>query len=173
MPRRLWLAGLLVLAAQLLAVSAPASNSLPAMIVPSRNIGPFHLGMGQRDVDILRRMAPCNVVASYTDGKATRLETNCGGAYRTAEHIQVGEGPARMLIVFGTPDQRTASDFAGVRGEWLHYRRAGIAFRLVYGDGPGNAIIQAIAVFKGTGPFQVRRGPVPVDPSGPTPGVGE
>jgi hypothetical protein len=78
-----------------------------------------------------------------------------------------------MLIVFGTPDQRTASDFAGVRGEWLHYRRAGIAFRLVYGDGPGNAIIQAIAVFKGTGPFQVRRSPVPVDPSGPAPGVGE
>jgi len=171
--RRLWIMGLLVLSAQLLAVPVPASNSSPAMIVPSRNIGPFHLGMGQRDVDILRRMAPCNVVASYTDGKATRLETNCGGAYRTAEHIQVGEGPARMLVVYGKPEERTTSDFAGVRGEWLHYRRAGIAFRLVYGDGPGNAIIQAIAVFKGSGAFKVRRGPVPVLPPGPTPGLGE
>lgn len=144
------------------------------MIVPSSNIGPFHLGMTERDIRVQQRRAPCAVTASYAEGRVSRLDTNCGGAYRTAERIQVGEGPAKIFLAYGTPQRRTASDFAGVRGEWLHYAREGIAFRVVYGDGPDNALIQAIAVFPGTAPSPARRVP-PGEPTPPTPppGVGE
>lgn len=180
-PRRLVIVGLLLAGALLLPAPAPASWHPASMIVPSQNIGPFRLGMTGPEVRLLRRTAPCDVTVGYTEARVNRLETNCGGAYRTAERIQVGEGPTRILMAFGTPQRRTASDFAGVRGEWLHYTRAGIAFRVVYGDGPTNALIQAIAVFRGTAPFPVQRVPPgappaelpPVIPPGQTPGVGE
>jgi len=162
-----------LVAVSLLALSALASGPPASMIIPSRSIGPFSLGMTEGQVRVQRRTAPCDVMAVYTGGKTSRLETNCGGAYRTAEHIQVGEGPARLLAAFGTPEGRTRSDFAGVHGEWLIYRRAGIAFRIVYADDPGDALIQAIAVFQGSAPRPERRVPTPAPPPGPPPGVGE
>jgi hypothetical protein len=125
------------------------------------------------EFQVVSRAAPCDVLGSFDQGKAIRLETNCGGAYRTADHIMVGLDPSRMFAIFGTPDLVTRSDFKDTRAEWLHYTRAGIAFRLVYGT-PGNTLIQAIAVFQGSGPFDVRRPrPFPSGPPAPPPGVGE
>jgi len=172
MPQLQRAAGLLG-ALALLAVPVPAGFHERAMIVPSHGIGPFRLGMSEAEVATARRGAPCDVQASYTAGRVSRLETNCGGAYRTEERIQVGESPSRMLAAFGDPQRRLASNFAGVRGEWLYYTRAGIAFRLVYGSGPDNALIQAIAIFRGTAPQQVRRTPPPVSPPVAPPDIGE
>lgn len=141
------------------------------LIVANRGIGPFHIGMSAVEVQALRRMAPCDVHVLFADGKASRLETNCGGAFRTAEHVQVGIGPSRMFWFYGRPDRVTASDHANVRGEWMSYD-AGIAFRVVYGDGPGNALIQAIAVFRGSGRLQVRQQQAPPINTPPA-GIGE
>ena len=167
-PRRMWLLGVL-----LAAVPLPAAPSSPdSTIVPSRAIGPYRLGMSAADVVRLGRTAPCAVTASFADGKVNRLETNCGGAYRTPEAVQVGDGPTRMLAAYGMPEQRSESNFGGVRGEWLHYR-TGIAFRLVFGDESGSALIQAIAVFPGTAPYRVRPVPtipIPAPPPLPSPG---
>lgn len=137
----------------------------------SSGIGPYSLGMTAVAIQTLRRTAPCDVLVSYTEGKASRIETNCGGAYRTAEHVQVGIGPGRMLWFYGSPDRVTSSDFANVRGEWMYYN-GGIAFRVVYGDTHGNALIQAIAVFRGTRRLIVRQqdSPPVIDPQ---PGVGD
>jgi len=168
-PRRTWLLGLLLAAVPL---PAPSPSFPHSTIVPSLAIGPYRLGMSASDVQRLGRTAPCAVTASYADGRVTRLETNCGGAYRTPEAVQVGDGPHRMLAAYGTPVRRSESSFGGVRGEWLHYR-TGIAFRLVYPDDAGGGLIQAIAVFRGTAPYRVRPVPPVQDPLGPplpTPG---
>jgi len=157
----------------LLPTALPATFPELGMIIPSRRIGPYHLGMSVSDVTAVHRTAPCPVQASFTGGRANRLETNCGGAYRTEERIQVGEGPGRMLTAYGDPQRRMASDFAGVRGEWLYYTTAGIAFRVVYGATPDSALIQAIAVFPGTAPQPVRRIPPPVAPPGAPGDIGQ
>lgn len=169
--RVLWLFAMLLAAVPF---PAPASSHPNSTIVPSRGIGPYQLGMTPAQVQALRKTAPCTVEALYTSGKASRLETNCGGAYRTPEHVQVGEGPMRMLMAYGTPQRRTASDFAGARGEWLHFTREGIAFRIVYADSITSGLIQAIAVFRGTAPSLRRQIPPfsPVPPEQP-PGLGE
>lgn len=149
-----------------------ASSDSDSLIVPSKGIGLFQLGMTQAEIHAIRRAAPCDVQVLYSNGKASRLETNCGGAYRTAEYVQVGIGPSRVLSMYGLPDRVTSSDYANIRGEWMHYN-GGIAFRVIYGEGPGNALIQAIAVFYGIGPMIVRRQPdVPTSPAPPG-GVGE
>lgn len=102
-----------------------------------------------------------------------RLETNCGGAYRTETRITVGMDPSRMLLIFGTPDRVISHNFGGTRGEWLYYTRFGIAFRIVYGD-VGYGLIQAIAVFRGTAPGRLPSAPpTPVGPPGPPPGIGD
>ncbi|MGH2348174.1 MAG: hypothetical protein ACRDFT_01755 [bacterium] len=150
-----------------------ASASLPhELIVPSRGIGPFRLGMTASAIQALKKAAPCNVAAVFKDDRAIRLETNCGGAYHTAEWVQVGIGPGTALWHYGTPDDVTRSNGLDYRADWLHYR-GGIAFRVVYGStNPAHALIQAIAVFPGTGRLQVREGPAPDTPSSPG-GVGE
>ncbi|MDR7452255.1 MAG: hypothetical protein QN114_10285, partial [Armatimonadota bacterium] len=156
-----------------LPAAAPATFPEQGMIVPSRRIGPYHLGMSVSDVVAAHRAAPCPVQVSFSGGRASRLETNCGGAYRTEERVQVGESPGRMLTAYGDPQRRMASDFAGVRGEWLYYTRAGIAFRVVYGATPDSALIQAIAVFPGTGPQPVQRIPPPPAPPGAPGDIGQ
>lgn len=171
---RLRLLGLLFAAAPVIAAAAwtaPAPAFPDSAIVPSRSIGPYHLGMTTPEIQALRRTAPCDVTPSYVDGRVVRLETNCGGAYRTPEAVQVGDGPTRMLAAYGTPVRRSESHYGRVRGEWLFYP-TGIAFRLVYGD-PGSALIQAIAVFRGTVPYQVREVPPVLPPSIPLPNVGD
>lgn len=163
----------LVLVLALLAL--PVSGSFPpgSLIVPSRGIGYFLLGMTEAEVTVQRRLSPCDVRADFLAGRVNRLETNCGGAFQTESHVQVGGGPGRMLETFGTPDRRTASDFAGVRGEWLSYTREGIAFRVVYAETLVGGLIQAIAVFQGTAPAGPRRPPtVPLPPVSP-PGLGD
>ncbi len=162
----------LILAAAALPSAAFAASGYPdSLITASRGIGPFHLGMTPVEIQALRRSAPCEVNVIYSGGRAARLETNCGGAYRTAEQVQVGIGPGRMVWYYGRPDRVSASDFADVRGEWMHYN-AGIAFRVVYGDGPQHALIQAIAVYRGTGRLIVRQQQAPPTVT-PPPGVGE
>ena len=162
---------LLILAVLALPLPALAYSQPDSTILANRGIGAFRLGMTPAEIRALRRSAPCEVSVTYSDGKATRLETNCGGAYRTAEHVQVGTGPSRMVWYYGRPDRVSASDFADVRGEWMHYN-AGISFRVVYGDGTANALIQAIAVFRGTGRLIVRQQQAPPTIT-PLPGVGE
>ncbi len=162
---------LLILAVLALPLPALAYSHPDSTILANRGIGPYHLGMTPAEIQALRRNAPCEVNVMYSGGKAARLETNCGGAYRTAEHVQVGTGPSRMVWYYGRPDRVSASDFADVRGEWMHYN-AGIAFRVVYGDGAANALIQAIAVYRGTGRLIVRQQQAPPTVT-PLPGVGE
>lgn len=140
------------------------------LIVPSEGIGPFRLGMTASAVQTARRQAICAVTPAFKDGKVNRLETNCGGAFHTAEWVQVGGGPGRAVWFYGDPDRVINSDGFDYRAEWLHYN-GGIAFRVVYAS-YGTAIIQAIAVFPGTGRLQVRQTPPPAEvPS--IPGVGE
>jgi hypothetical protein len=162
---------LLVLAAAALPHDALASSDLASLIVANQGIGPFHLGMSAGEIQVLRRNAPCEVQVSFAAGRASRLETNCGGAFRTAEYVQVGIGPDRILWFYGRPDRVTASDYANVRGEWLSYD-AGIAFRVVYGDG-SSALIQAIAVFPGSGRLFVRQQPGTPPGTAPPVGIGE
>jgi len=162
---------LLVLAAATLPYAAFAASDLPSLIVANRGIGPFQLGMSTGEIQMLQRNAPCEVQVSFAGGKASRLETNCGGAFRTAEYVQVGIGPDRILWFYGRPDNVTASDYANVRGEWLFYN-AGIAFRVVYGDAR-SALIQAIAVFPGSGRLQVRQQPGTPPGTAPPVGIGE
>lgn len=168
-PRRTSFLGLVLAVGSLAAAAPPLPDSA---IVPSQRIGPYRLGMRVTEVHRLRPTTPCSVAASFTDGKADRLETNCGGAYRTPEAVQVGDGPDRMLAAYGAPEQRFESSFGGVRGEWLHYR-SGIAFRVVYGDRSSGGLIQAIAVFRGTAPYRVRPvAPVPIPAPVPLPSPG-
>lgn len=159
----LWLA--LVVAA-LPAAAAGARPSLPSAILPSRAIGPFHLGMTPQQVETARRTALCgrNVQAVFEQRRVVRLETNCGGAYRTDTRITVGMDPSRMLRIFGTPERIVSSNIGGTRGEWLQYLRFGIAFRVVYAD-VGYGLIQAVAIFRGTAPWQAPTDTV--SPEGP------
>lgn len=157
-PRRTWLIGLLLAAP--LPFPAPPPGSA---IVPSQAIGPYRLGMRPSEVQRLRSSAPCAVTASYEGDRVHRLETNCGGAYRTPEAVQVGDGRDRIAAAYGAPAGRTDSSVAGTRGEWLHYR-TGIAFRVVYGDNATGGLIQAIAVFRGTEPYRVRPAPPAQEP---------
>ena len=158
------------------AVPAAAASAGPSAIIPNKTIGPFGLGMTPAQIEVARRTAPCGVRATFEQGRAVRLETNCGGAYHTEELLQVGSDPGRVLAIFGTPERVTKSDFRETRADWLHYSRHGIAFRAIYGL-YGYGFIQAIAVFPGTAPGAPRR-PVPAPaptPAGPEvpPAVGE
>lgn len=159
-----------------LVLPAAAAPSAPSAIVPSQAIGPFRLGMTPGQIVAARRTAPCYVQAIFNHGKAIRLETNCGGAYRTTEWLQVGSDPGRVMAIFGPPERVTNSDFNDARADWLHYTRSGIAFRAIYGlDGYG--FVQAIAVFPGTAPGAPRTprpapAPTPAGPEVP-PAVGE
>ncbi len=155
------------------AAAAGAAPPLPSAIVPSRAIGPFRLGMTARQFETARRTALCpgNVQAVFEQGRVARLETNCGGAYRTETRITVGMDPSRMLRIFGTPDRIVRSNTGGTRGEWLQYVRFGIAFRVVYAD-VGYGLIQAIAVFRGTAPWQAPADTdLPDGPPEPPPGL--
>lgn len=161
---------LLILAAAALPHTVFASSQI-SLIVANQGIGPFHLGMTAGEIEVLRRAAPCEVQVSFAAGRVSRLETNCGGAFRTAEYVQVGIGPDRILWFYGRPDRVTTSDYANVRGEWLSYN-AGIAFRVVYGD-TRSSLIQAIAVFPGNGRLQVRQQPGTLPGTAPPVGIGE
>ncbi|HEY3247770.1 MAG TPA: hypothetical protein VGK88_05715 [bacterium] len=155
----------------LLPISASAWDPIHELIVPNTSIGPFRLGMTAAAIQALKKSAPCQITAAYRDGKAVRLETNCGGAYHTPEWVQVGIGSGKILWFYGTPDNVTRSDGFNYRADWLYYR-GGISFRVVYGDGATNTLIQSIAVFPGTGRLQVRQEPFPGTAPAP-PGVGE
>ncbi len=169
--RRTAIAGL-TMALLALPVAAAGVRVTPSAIIPSRAIGPFQLGMTPDQFAGARRGAPCgsNVQALFEQRKVVRLETNCGGAYRTETRITVGMDPSRMLTIFGTADRIIASNIGGVRGEWLQYTRYGIAFRVVYGD-VGYGLIQAIAVFHGSAPWKAPTEPaIPAGPPEPPPG---
>lgn len=161
---------LLILAAAVLPHTVFASSQIP-LIVANQGIGPFQLGMTTGEIEVLRRAAPCEVQVSFAAGRVSRLETNCGGAFRTAEYVQVGIGLDRIIWFYGRPDRVTTSDYANVRGEWLSYN-AGIAFRVVYGD-TRSSLIQAIAVFPGNVRLQVRQQHGPPPGTAPPVGIGE
>lgn len=161
---------LLILAATALPHTVFASSQI-SLIVANQGIGSFHLGMTAGEIEVLRRAAPCEVQVSFAAGRVSRLETNCGGAFRTAEYVQVGIGLDRIIWFYGRPDRVTMSDYANVRGEWLSYN-AGIAFRVVYGE-TRSSLIQAIAVFPGNGRLQVRQPPGGPPGTAPPVGIGE
>lgn len=170
--QRMAVTGLAVALLALPALGAVVPQA-PAAIIPSRAIGPFQLGMTRDQFASAQRTAPCgsNVQAAFEQRKVVRLETNCGGAYRTDTRITVGMDPSRMLDIFGTPDRIVSSNTGATRGEWLQYLRFGIAFRIVYGD-VGYGLIQAIAVFPGTAPGRAPTQPgIPEGPPGPPPGL--
>lgn len=126
-------------------------------IVPGEGIGPVKIGMTPSQIRSVSTRLPCEIVVAYSDGRASRLETNCGVAYQTQEGITVGLDGSRIWWVHGEPDQTVPSNFAGTRADWLLYRGPGIGFRVIYGE--GGTLIQAIAIFKGTGQPAMRRPP--------------
>ncbi|MDR7485542.1 MAG: hypothetical protein QN187_09455 [Armatimonadota bacterium] len=156
-----------------LGLAAAAGGALPngvGLIAPGEAIGPIRLGMTPAQVRSLSDSLPCEVAVAYTNGQASRLETNCGVAYQTSEGITVGLGGSRIRWVYGQPEVLVPSDLPGTRADWWVYRGPGISFRIIYSD--SGTLIQAIAVFKGTGDLPVRRpGPIPLAP--PLPPLGD
>ncbi|MBM3469909.1 MAG: hypothetical protein FJX73_03855 [Armatimonadetes bacterium] len=155
-----------------LAVPAAGAAQIPGVwaIVPGEAIGPVKIGMTAAQVRSLLGRLPCEIAVAYTDGRVSRLETNCGVAYQTAEGITVGLDGSRVWWIHGPPDQAVPSNFAGTRADWLLYRGAGIGFRVIYAE--GGTLIQAVSVFRGTGAPAVRRPPAPV-PVVPPPVLGD
>jgi hypothetical protein len=135
-----------------------AQPSGVAWIVPGEAIGPVKIGMTPPQVRAVTDRLPCEIAVAYAEGRASRLETNCGVAYQTVEGITVGLDASRIWWAYGEPDLRVPSNFAGVRADWLVYRGPGISFRVIYAE--GGTLLQAIAIFKGTGQPGVRRPPV-------------
>jgi hypothetical protein len=154
----------------LMAWPVAAAPTLPGVwiIVPGQGIGPVLLGMTAQQVRGVR--LPCEMTVAYAEGRASRLETNCGVAYQTAEGITVGLDGGRIGRVHGTPDLTVPSNFAGTRADWLIYRGAGIGYRVIYAE--GGTLIQAIAIFKGTGYPAVGPGPG-APPPVPPPAIGD
>ncbi len=162
--------------AVLLLLSLPAAGAARQpgiwLIVPGEAIGPVRIGMTLAQVRGQGTRLPCEIAVIYTAGLASRLETNCGVAYQTPEGITVGLDGSRIWWVHGAPDQTVPSNFAGVRADWFLYRGEGIGFRVIYAE--GGTLIQAIAIFKGTGAATVRRPPAsPVGPSVQPPVLGD
>lgn len=153
--------------------SAATGAALPpgvSLIVPGEAIGPLRIGMTLPQVRTVYDRLPCDIHVSYADGRASRLETNCGVAYQTAEGITVGLDGSRIWWIHGQPDAAVPSNFAGTRADWLLYRGPGIGFRVIYAE--GGTLIQAIAIFKGTGLLPARRPPGP-PPAVPPPAFGD
>lgn len=163
--RRLWVVLLPLLVAAAVGAAVPGGLSFVlaqppgvALIVPGEAIGPVRIGMTPPQVRALTDRLPCEIAVAYTEGRASRLETNCGVAYQTSEGITVGLDGSRIWWAYGQPDQTVPSNFAGVRADWLIYRGPGIGFRVIYAE--GGTLLQAIAIFRGTGQPGVRRPPV-------------
>lgn len=140
------------------------------VIVPGQGIGPVRIGMTLPQVRGLTEHLPCEVAVAYTDGRASRLETNCGVAYQTAQGITVGLDGSRIWWIHGQPDLTVPSNFAGTRADWLVYRGAGIGFRVIHAE--GGTLIQAIAIFRGTGQPALTR-PPGQPPVIPPPAIGD
>jgi hypothetical protein len=148
--------------------AAPPPNV--GVILPGQAIGPVRIGMTVPQVRGLSESLPCEIAVAYTDGRASRLETNCGVAYQTMEGITVGLDGSRIWWIHGQPDLTVPSNFARTRADWLVYRGAGIGFRVIYAE--AGTLIQAISIFRGTGSPGVTRTPVP-PPAAPAPVIGE
>ncbi len=148
--------------------AAPSPNI--GVIVPGQAIGPVRIGMTTPQIRALSDALPCEIAVAYTDGRASRLETNCGVAYQTAEGITVGLDGSRIWWAYGQPDLTVPSNFARTRADWLVYRGAGIGFRVIYAE--GGTLIQAISIFRGTGAPAVTR-PPGLPPAAPAPVIGE
>ncbi|MDR7417826.1 MAG: hypothetical protein QN178_02830 [Armatimonadota bacterium] len=155
---------MLVLASVGLAVPRTARVSAQsgeiALIRPGEAIGPVRLEMTQAQVRALSDRLPCEVAVAYAAGQASRLETNCGVAYQTAEGITVGLDGSRIRGIHGQPDLIVPSNSANTRADWLVYQGQGIGFRIIHAD--TGTLIQAISIFKGTGePPPARRPALP------------
>lgn len=151
--------------------TAVTSGQGIAVIVPGEGIGPIKIGMSTAQVRSLTERLPCEIAVAYAEGRASRLETNCGVAYQTAQGITVGLDGSRIWWVHGQPELTVPSNFAGTRADWLVYRGAGISFRVIYAE--GGTLIQAIAIFKGTGEPAITRPPVAPPPAAPHPVLGD
>jgi hypothetical protein len=144
-----------------------------ALIVPGEAIGPVRLGMSAAEVRGASGRLPCEIAVAFAEDRATRLETNCGVAYQTAEGLTVGLDGSRIWWIHGEPDLVVPSNLPGTRADWLVYRGEGIGFRIVHA--PTGSLIQAIAIFRGTEPGARRRPgvPPPVVPPAPPPALGD
>lgn len=149
------------------AVALPPGVTL---IVPGESIGPLKIGMTLAQVRSVYDRLPCGIYVSYAGGRVSRLETNCGVAYQTAEGITVGLDGSRIWWIHGQPEVTVPSNFAGTRADWLLYLGPGIGFRVIYAE--GGTLIQAIAIFKGTGLLPARR-PPGLPPAVPPPAFGD
>lgn len=162
-----------LLTALALAAPALALEPSPSLIIPGRSIGLFELGVTPRRAATLHPVAPCRVVLAYSGGHAERIETNCGGPWRTPERIMVGYGLSSVLGAYGRPDRVLPDPYAGTRADWYLYTVPGIGFRVIYGS-QRDTLVQAIAVFRGTGRYLPGAPPPPLPPVTPTaPSVGD
>ncbi len=132
-----------------------------ALIVPGEAIGPIRIGMTTAQVRDVATRLPCEIAVAYADGLASRIETNCGVAYQTQEGITVGLDGSRIRWVYGSPELTVPSNLPGTRADWWVYRGPGISFRVIYAE--TGQLIQAIAIFRGTGE-PLRRPVVPPVP---------
>lgn len=142
-----------------------------ALIIPGEAIGPIQIGMTTTQVRDLAIRLPCEIAVAYAEGLASRLETNCGVAYQTQEGITVGLDGSRIRWVFGPPELTVPSNLPGTRADWWVYRGPGISFRVIYAE--TGQLIQAIAVFKGTGERTPRPVAPPVRPPFVPPSLGD
>jgi hypothetical protein len=140
-----------------------------ALIIPGEAIGPIRIGMTATQVRDLAGRLPCEIAVAYAAGLASRLETNCGVAYQTHEGITVGLDGSRIRWAFGPPELTVPSNLPGTRADWWVYRGPGISFRVIYSE--TGDLIQAIAIFKGTGEPLQRPVAPPLAP--PLPPVGD
>jgi hypothetical protein len=163
-------AALAILVLAIAGLAAPGTRGISAqsgeiaLIRPGEAIGPVRLEMTPVQVRALSDRLPCEIAVAYAAGKASRLETNCGVAYQTAEGITVGLDGSRIRWIHGQPDLIVPSNSANTRADWLVYQGQGIGFRIIHAD--TGTLIQAISIFKGTEePAPVRRpAPPPVAP---------
>lgn len=164
--RRNCAAAVMAAALTLAVAQVSAQPAGVVLIRPGAAIGPVRIGMTPVQVRALADRLPCEIAVAYAEEKASRLETNCGVAYQTAEGITVGLDGSRIRVIHGPPDLVVPSNSANTRADWLVYRGQGIGFRIIHSD--TGTLIQAIAIFKGTGDPIPTHGPVapPIAPPG-------
>lgn len=152
------------------ALAAPVSAGHLAggddgQIIPGKRIGLARLGMSEDEVEAINGETNCPVEAFFDlSGSAVRLVTEWGGSCRVSGEVQVGVSFVPALDAFGRPDEVIEdAKYAGATAFWVSYRAWGIAFRVLL-IRESSAMIQAIAVFRGTALAAARPQPLPSEP---------
>jgi hypothetical protein len=144
----------IALAALITITAFPASGNThtPDLILPGVGMGPVKLGMTRAAAEAARRGMVCGYAVSIrydAAGRASRIETNCGGALQTPEGVQAGGAMSEVLAAYGKPAPVVQDEVYehGV-AYWFNYP-SGIGFRaVVFGPTPDHTVITTIAVWK-------------------------